>query len=1030
MAKPVDGIISINGQSGVSGQCGRNGGYGSSGYNGGTGCSGGDGGNGGHGYDGEPGYSGTDAQHALIALNGTADHLNVRLKTFLTVNEFQRHSAEMDWNALQHDHTYSYDFQLAQSKGIVLIEAIGGSGGNGGHGGNGGKGGSGGDGGHGRHGSDGHNTYAECSTGGAGGTGGSGGNGGRGGNGGNGGDGGQGGDAGIGGHMQIRSADPRLFMLADVNCRAGVKGQAGRGGQHGAGGPGGDGGRGGSGGAGGNGGPGGSRGNSGSSGYRGSDGSRGYPGRNGRDACEGRAANDGSIMYAVVDTYGHICETGSDIYHASVISYIITDENDDGIYEPDSDLFITDVKWINNGAMSMPDGAVLSFLSTAFIRHDTDDVSILPSANINEVLTDSHQFKCHINGVSVVGTNRPYIQPITLTSEITLLNRLFNGSVVTAPLISQYPIQITHIGIPTFLGPTEQAIVTVTFTNISSRPYGACADSAGAVEFMFSTHSLIKILPMNEECLYQILPDGRAWYKINEEITPGSSKSILFTIMLDADSAKVYYESLFWNIDLLLREKLIEKRYNGIRVVPTFRPDLRTDALLITNSKVDRAEFLAYQNLFKLFNYTNQTWSIERYGTLDNPEIKWLYTTDLVVFIYSNPETTFRAIKSDLFLQHIKSSEKAGFICIGACSPNELDFGLFDYTNLQYLNDKERATAEANNHLWSAFGCGQPTIEELVTKANKFRPAFEKRDDHRFLYQIVYDDTVDTSGGGIFTVVYGNKYVYKSTLNSELANRVIIVSSDQPLITTSHLPFTIPDSVDVDQLTTTDFSNEHRIEMEHIIESDIDLNSRFGRLLCAMLSYQGFTKAYRIISEQRELVTCTFRKISNRFSFHHILVALAMSTIEREYDRGSLEFPASEQLVREIANIIATENNTGGVNENGWFYLLIQALYEYTGSKFFSSFPWCCGCSVKSKQRSRLLQILNDLLSLTTTEIAKNKAIYPEVQMLKLQKLAALAFPIADVREICVRSLGTIYAWQTEQLTALNPLSPDPIEQV
>ncbi len=50
--------------------------------------------------------------------------------------------------------------------------------------------------------------------------------------------------------------------------------------------------------------------------------------------------------------------------------------------------------------------------------------------------------------------------------------------------------------------------------------------------------------------------------------------------------------------------------------------------------------------------------------------------------------------------------------------------------------------------------------------------------------------------------------------------------------------------------------------------------------------------------------------------------------------------------------------------------------------------------------------------------------------ILKLQKLAALAFPVADVREICVRSAGTIYAWQMEQLAAINPLSPDPIEQV
>jgi len=76
------------------------------------------------------------------------------------------------------------------------------------------------------------------------------------------------------------------------------------------------------------------------------------------------------------------------------------------------------------------------------------------------------------------------------------LNRLFSGSILPFVLTCQYPIQITLIDIPTFLGPEDQAIVSVDFTNISARAYGTYVYSAGSVDFVFSTHHFIKILPI------------------------------------------------------------------------------------------------------------------------------------------------------------------------------------------------------------------------------------------------------------------------------------------------------------------------------------------------------------------------------------------------------------------------------------------------------------------------------------------------------------------------------------------------------
>jgi hypothetical protein len=200
-------------------------------------------------------------------------------------------------------------------------------------------------------------------------------------------------------------------------------------------------------------------------------------------------------------------------------------------------------------------------------------------------------------------------------------------------------------------------------------------------------------------------------------------------------------------------------------------------------------------------------------------------------------------------------------------------------------------------------------------------------------------------------------------------------------------------------------------------QQEIDLNSHFGRLVCAILCYQGFEKSYAMIGENSELINYTFIKHIDKFSFHQLLVSLAMSIIEREYDRGSLGFFSTEQLMIEITNVIKQEtraelNRT--VNMNSWSYLLIQALHEYIDSKFFNSFPWC-GCTTKAKQRHKLQDFLNDIHSLIVTEIPKNKQMYADVRKLRLQTLAILQFPASDKREECIRSFVEIQPWQIEQ---------------
>ncbi|CAF4428152.1 unnamed protein product, partial [Adineta steineri] len=140
--------------------------------------------------------------------------------------------------------------------------------------------------------------------------------------------------------------------------------------------------------------------------------------------------------------------------------------------------------------MTLPSGSILSFPSTEYITTDMNDISILQGNTINQVVVDPHQFQCHLHDAYSVSINEPYIKCINITSEVKLLNCLFTGSKVSTTLTCQYPIQITKIEIPTYLGPGEQSSVIINFKNISTRVYGECLNSAGSIEFILSTHSL------------------------------------------------------------------------------------------------------------------------------------------------------------------------------------------------------------------------------------------------------------------------------------------------------------------------------------------------------------------------------------------------------------------------------------------------------------------------------------------------------------------------------------------------------------
>jgi len=96
-------------------------------------------------------------------------------------------------------------------------------------------------------------------------------------------------------------------------------------------------------------------------------------------------------------------------------------------------------------------------------------------------------------------------------------------------------------------------------------------------------------------------------------------------------------------------------------------------------------------------------------------------------------------------------------------------------------------------------------------KTNKIRANYEKQKYRKFLYQVVYDDTPNADSTHCMTVVYGTKYVYKSTLDSQAGNRLIFVTNNNPLLTSSCLSFTL--QTQQDEVVPSD---QHNIDIDEM----------------------------------------------------------------------------------------------------------------------------------------------------------------------------------------------------------------------
>ena len=605
-ASGVKGMHGPNGRSAAPGADGRPGDCGKSkSARGRNGICGDPGNPGTEGIDGKPG---TNASNVVLFLDGNSSKLKVT-------------------------GSYTFDANLGgdDNEEVLFVNCRGGDGGKGGTGGNGGVGGDGGDGGDGAPGKKGRDNPG----GGRGEDGDPGGNGGTGGNGGPGGCGGiggKGGNAGAGGTCVICAADPKLLMLVEVNALNGIAGEGGAGGKGGNGGLGGIGGHGGIGGAGGFGykdelSPDRTKiiryymhGSQGPSGRSGETGSKGQRGRDASSGSNGKQATVGGIAWVVYSKQGEVLQQAGIRYDIEVKSYKIVDENNDGVFEPNERIAVSEVLVTNVGGLTLPAGAEVTMQKTK-----TNTMNFEPIQYKLQEILPGKSFKVPITFYGRINDQPPPLTADLLKtkadfeSRVELLGRSFSNSFHSKQLQVQYPVKLTQLQCNENVGRSEVTIIGIQIENISTKPYGTCQGSAGKVGVQ--VHIDARLIPVaygnykDEKLPYIVSYDPIKRDSLYIEVSCIPPKQTLtMYIAVQVDSEAELFDRCQWQADLCLRGKVIEYKFEKIRISPIYvQREPPGDILMVTGPDISLAAFNLWQRMFQILGVTVDYWDTSRH---------------------------------------------------------------------------------------------------------------------------------------------------------------------------------------------------------------------------------------------------------------------------------------------------------------------------------------------------------------------------------------------------------------------------------
>jgi hypothetical protein len=264
----------------------------------------------------------------------------------------------------------------------------------------------------------------------------------------------------------------------------------------------------------------------------------------------GNRSTPGSVTWSITDN-GRPIETSNDRFNVAVTSYLVRDENDDGIYEPGSEVIVTNVRSINNGGLTLPPGAVLQFPSTP-TAISKNVCEVIPQLRVHEVNEAKSSFQLYLPEHRDATQNSSLRKTANIVSHSSLLGRVFPESLVQHPLQVQWPVAIAKIDATTFLGPGEVSTIMFHVENKSNKPYGMNS-ALGAVEVRLRADPLLRILEPADRSY--IVRNGVAIKQI-DEIPPRSTYAFAVNVLMTPEAGVKLFEQAPWLAELHLRGTL------------------------------------------------------------------------------------------------------------------------------------------------------------------------------------------------------------------------------------------------------------------------------------------------------------------------------------------------------------------------------------------------------------------------------------------------------------------------------------------
>ena len=315
------------------------------------------------------------------------------------------------------------------------------------------------------------------------------------------------------------------------------------------------------------------------------------------------ASRDGSVSFAVIDDSGKVIEAGRDIFNVNLCGYVVSEANEDDIFEPGEHISITQVTLCNNGEMTLPGGSLLSFASTPTVTFDATTATI-PQLNIGENYVVPLEFGATLFDIPPPITQGPYSGYASFESRVQMLGRPFEDAFVATELKIQYPLKFRAINSPSQMGNAETNNIIIPLENISNK----------AIENQIQIR--VKLGKFIVPTQHRGDEEGTLVFGIDKV---GERQEHILSIEVELSKQSELLQRYGWRVELLYKGKMIEYYESEIRMAPIYNPDTSrdrsADILFFTSKSITRAEFVVWCRLFNTVNLSVDFWDIEKVKT-------------------------------------------------------------------------------------------------------------------------------------------------------------------------------------------------------------------------------------------------------------------------------------------------------------------------------------------------------------------------------------------------------------------------------